>query len=731
MWLVLEFLEDGALFEVIHSKKKKLSEKMITEIFVQITEALAYLHMKKIVHRDIKPENILCDGNGNFKLCDFGFCARIGQGLRRKTFCGTDEYFPPEMIEAQDQDEKVDIWCMGIMLYEMLYEKVPFKDMQMLRRKTVSNYAVLGRETNEELKKIVKLCLKKDADKRPTAAELLEMPYLKKFRRDIDLQAQDSNFGKRNFGKKQNFGKNSNLKKEMYPKNNFRDQKFLKMNKIDEYSYEENESIVTNEENIFNTGSAKIGQLHPKFMKMNKGVSFAKNNDEVVNFSDYKNNNNVNVVNQNFGKKKNVKILTDFQNNVQVKNNYSKKIENNKTRNFSFSDNKINLNFGKNKKEEVKKDNVISYNEYNKRIKAEDKLKIDSLLNIEKKANVKTINAENYILNSSLKNSSKNIKIDSQPNIYLSTPINEQKKNSIKTTLYHDYKPQSNKNNVYKTSYKNFEQNSNYKNSIQKIFPNSNNFQNNYQNKQVYNLQKNYENQINKSLNENFKTKTNYSNNKKFRTIFANNNYLSNSKKIHSQNNSWKNIIKIKNQNSNKNIYKNTENYKKHNKNSLSTNYNANQIKNSVRSTNIKSYKQEPLHPTYKIQKNYQKGKNYQNGNIYNNIEIKKTSWDYQRDFNSKNIDLTKSNGFFDNSKKIKKTYYAKSNYPKNNFNHKRSFTPDVKNKQRISLLNYENLKNNFFGRNFAGNGNQGNWHGLGNVKDFNQFSNGVYGYRS
>lgn len=51
--------------------------------------AVDYLHEKRIIHRDIKPENILLDENFNTKLCDFGFCAPFGDGILRKTLCGT------------------------------------------------------------------------------------------------------------------------------------------------------------------------------------------------------------------------------------------------------------------------------------------------------------------------------------------------------------------------------------------------------------------------------------------------------------------------------------------------------------------------------------------------------------------------------------------------------------------------------------------------------------------
>jgi len=68
------------------------------------------MHDKDIAHRDLKPENIVMS-YGFSKLCDFGWAARI-QGARR-TFCGTKEYVPPEILERKEYDQTADLWCLG------------------------------------------------------------------------------------------------------------------------------------------------------------------------------------------------------------------------------------------------------------------------------------------------------------------------------------------------------------------------------------------------------------------------------------------------------------------------------------------------------------------------------------------------------------------------------------------------------------------------------------------
>ncbi|KJH47600.1 kinase domain protein [Dictyocaulus viviparus] len=95
-------------------------------------EAIQFLHERNIVYRDLKPENMLLDKNGYPKLVDFGFAKRLGAEGRTWTFCGTAEYVPPEVILNKGHDTSLDLWALGIFMYELLSGAPPFSNRDQM-----------------------------------------------------------------------------------------------------------------------------------------------------------------------------------------------------------------------------------------------------------------------------------------------------------------------------------------------------------------------------------------------------------------------------------------------------------------------------------------------------------------------------------------------------------------------------------------------------------------------
>lgn len=127
LYFVLDYVNGGELFFHLQ-KEKSFSENRARFYAAEITSALGYLHKSGIVYRDLKPENILLDAEGHVVLTDFGLCK---DGLRTdrdttNTFCGTPEYLAPEVLRKESYDRCVDWWCLGAVLYEMIYGLPPF-----------------------------------------------------------------------------------------------------------------------------------------------------------------------------------------------------------------------------------------------------------------------------------------------------------------------------------------------------------------------------------------------------------------------------------------------------------------------------------------------------------------------------------------------------------------------------------------------------------------------------
>uniref|UniRef100_A0A3B4ULE8 Serine/threonine-protein kinase Sgk1 n=2 Tax=Seriola TaxID=8160 RepID=A0A3B4ULE8_SERDU len=126
LYFVLDFINGGELF--FHLQKERTFPEPRAKFYIaEMASALGYLHSLTIVYRDLKPENILLDQEGHIVLTDFGLCKEgISQTDTTTTFCGTPEYLAPEVLRKQPYDNTVDWWCLGSVLYEMLFGLPPF-----------------------------------------------------------------------------------------------------------------------------------------------------------------------------------------------------------------------------------------------------------------------------------------------------------------------------------------------------------------------------------------------------------------------------------------------------------------------------------------------------------------------------------------------------------------------------------------------------------------------------
>ena len=137
VYMVMEWVEGRLLREVL-AEEGPLPPERATRIALAICGALEHIHARGVVHRDLKPENVMIDAEDHVKLIDFGIGAKAG--ARRLTFgklsniMGTPEYISPEQVEGKRGDARSDLYALGIMLYEMLTGRTPFRGIEPVRR---------------------------------------------------------------------------------------------------------------------------------------------------------------------------------------------------------------------------------------------------------------------------------------------------------------------------------------------------------------------------------------------------------------------------------------------------------------------------------------------------------------------------------------------------------------------------------------------------------------------
>uniref|UniRef100_A0A4W4F0P5 Serum/glucocorticoid regulated kinase 2a n=1 Tax=Electrophorus electricus TaxID=8005 RepID=A0A4W4F0P5_ELEEL len=108
-------------------RERCFSEPRARFYTAEVASAIGYLHSLNIIYRDLKPENILLDAQGHVVLTDFGLCKEgLDPEATTSTFCGTPEYLAPEVLRKESYDRTVDWWCLGAVMYEMLFSLPPF-----------------------------------------------------------------------------------------------------------------------------------------------------------------------------------------------------------------------------------------------------------------------------------------------------------------------------------------------------------------------------------------------------------------------------------------------------------------------------------------------------------------------------------------------------------------------------------------------------------------------------
>ena len=177
--VVTEFAQ-GELFEILEDDQC-LPEEEVRSIAKQLVRALHYLHAHRIIHRDLKPQNVLIGANGRVQLCDFGFARAMSSNTMMLTSIkGTPLYMAPELVKEQPYNHTVDLWSLGVILYELYVGQPPFYTNSILKlvQRIVNDSVQYPDTMSDSFRAFLSGLLSKDPKRRLGWPDLLEHPFV-------------------------------------------------------------------------------------------------------------------------------------------------------------------------------------------------------------------------------------------------------------------------------------------------------------------------------------------------------------------------------------------------------------------------------------------------------------------------------------------------------------------------------------------------------------------------
>ena len=187
--LVTEYISQGSLWDALRDPRGDRAWPLGRRYRVGagIARGLAYLHAHRppVLHRDVKSPNVLVDVGDVAKLCDVGLARNAGLGDASRAAmtagCGTPQWMPPEVLQAEPYDAAADVYALGIVLWEVATRRCPYDDAPDLAGVALAMRVVrdglrpsIPDEADRGLVGLAKACWASDAAARPSAAQALE-----------------------------------------------------------------------------------------------------------------------------------------------------------------------------------------------------------------------------------------------------------------------------------------------------------------------------------------------------------------------------------------------------------------------------------------------------------------------------------------------------------------------------------------------------------------------------
>jgi serine/threonine protein kinase len=337
LWLILEYCASGSIIDLMLSMNRTFTEIEISTIMENVLHGLILIHSMNLIHRDIKGANILLSEDGYAKLGDFGVGIKLSNDSDyRKSKKGSPYWMSPQVVKNKNYDMKTDIWSLGITCVELCNGEPPFSDLnpknvmeKIAKFPPNINDVINKNEHTEEFYDFVKKCLEVEPRNRPTAKELIEHNFIKKYSKGNQFLAQLVAKHSEDINKFRKIVNERNKNNDLLYLNNF----YNKNNNIN--VIKEENIVIDNNDDDFNNDLIKIS--------INESIKGSSNEDNKQNI-----NNEINFT-SHFHNESN-------KNNIQEKKHLSIDINN-----FSSSQYNIeNINSTKDSQKQLK--NIIFIN---------------------------------------------------------------------------------------------------------------------------------------------------------------------------------------------------------------------------------------------------------------------------------------------------------------------------------------------------------------------------------
>ena len=186
--LIQEYADGGNLNDLISHRTDNSPLSNINEnysLISQLINSIQSLHKYGIIHRDLKCDNVMLDSNKNVKIIDFGLAGIKTHHDAINDVYGTLPYLSPEIVKGEMYSNKVDVWALGIMMYQLIYSKYIFEGntINEIANKILYMKIKVDRSIDKESEKAKKVndliiaCLNREAKKRPDINSIAEMLF--------------------------------------------------------------------------------------------------------------------------------------------------------------------------------------------------------------------------------------------------------------------------------------------------------------------------------------------------------------------------------------------------------------------------------------------------------------------------------------------------------------------------------------------------------------------------